>query len=161
MTALTDMLHKARAAVLRRGVPADDAEDLVQEAFLRLEGYERQNVVRSREAFLVSAAVNLSVDRARRTGRSPFDPATSAMDLGQVASDTAGPDEILCGRARLARLQDGFALLPERTRRMLIARRIDGLGFREIADREGVSVSAVEKQVARATLTLMKWMDGW
>jgi RNA polymerase sigma-70 factor (ECF subfamily) len=159
MTALTDMLRKARIAVLRRGVPADDAEDLVQEAFLRLEGYERDHMVRSKEAFLVSAAVNLSVDRARRAGRAPFDP--SAFELDQIASDGAGPDEILSGRIRLERLQEGMALLPERTRRMLIARRIEGLNYREIADREGATVSAVEKQVARATLTLMKWMDGW
>src|SRR5687768_8022270 len=110
MTALTDMLRKARTAVLRRGVPADDAEDLVQEAFLRLEGYEREHVVRSKEAFLVSAAVNLSVDRARRAGRAPFD--SSAFDLDTIPSDHAGPDEILSGRARLVRLQEGVARLP-------------------------------------------------
>jgi len=154
MNALGEMLRKARAAVLRRGVPSDEADDLVQEAFLRLEGYERANAVRSREAFLVSAAVNLTIDRARRQGRAPFD--RGATNLEAIAEDAAGPDEIISARARLRRLEDGMAQLPDRTRRILLSRRIDGVGYREIADAEGMSVSAVEKQVARATLTLMK-----
>jgi len=159
MTTLSDMLRKARTAVLRRGVPYDEADDLVQEAFLRLEGYERAHAVRSQEAFLVSTAVNLTIDRARRQKRSPFD--NVARNLESVPEDRAGPDEILSARARLSRLEDGMALLPERTRRILLSRRIDGTGYREIADAEGMSVSAVEKQVARATLTLMKWMHEW
>lgn len=32
MNALSEMLRKARTAVLRRGVPFDEADDLVQEA---------------------------------------------------------------------------------------------------------------------------------
>jgi RNA polymerase sigma-70 factor (ECF subfamily) len=159
MNALSEMLRKARTAVLRRGVPSDEADDLVQEAFLRLEGYERTNAVRSKEAFLVSAAVNLTIDRARRQKRSPFDQ--NAVNLDSVAEDAAGPDEIMVARARLRRLEDGMKQLPDRTRRILLSRRIDGIGYREIADAEGMSVSAVEKQVARATLTLMKWMHEW
>jgi DNA-directed RNA polymerase specialized sigma24 family protein len=61
----------------------------------------------------------------------------------------------------MRRLEDGMALLPDRTRRILLSRRIDGVGYREIADAEGMSISAVEKQVARATLTLMEWMHEW
>lgn len=159
MTALTDMLRKARSAVLRRGASVDDADDLVQEAFLRLEGYERDHVVRSREAFLVSAAVRLTIDQARRGLRSPFDSAW--VDPEAVSSALAGPDEIFSGRARLEHLRAGIEALPERTRRILVARRVEGQSFREIAEREGASVSAVEKQVARATLALMKWMEEW
>jgi RNA polymerase sigma-70 factor (ECF subfamily) len=159
MSTLSDMLRKARAAVLRRGVPHDEADDLVQEAFLRLEGYERAHAVQSKEAFLVSTAVNLTIDRARRQQRSPFDPA--ARDFETVAEDRAGPDEILAARTRLRRLEEGMAQLPERTRRILLSRRLDGTGYREIAAAEGMSVSAVEKQVARATLSLMKWMQEW
>jgi DNA-directed RNA polymerase specialized sigma24 family protein len=71
---LADMLAKARRAVLRRGVPEQDADELVQEAFLRIERYERAQRARSREALLVTAAVNLSIDRHRRDARAPFPP---------------------------------------------------------------------------------------
>ena len=159
MSALTEMLRKARAAVLRRGVARDDADDLVQEAFLRLEGYEREHEVRSREAFLVSTAVNLSIDQGRRAARVP---ATIFADaLAALPSPDATPDVVLAGRQRLAHLREGIEQLPEGTRRILLARRIDNLSFKAIAEREGLTVSAVEKRVARATLMLMQWMDGW
>lgn len=153
------MLQKARRAVMRRGVPDDEADDLVQEAFVRLEGYRRRHAVQSREAFLVSTAVNLSIDRARRRERSPFDELT--RDLESVPAAIAGPDELLSARARLKRLEEGIAQLPERTRRILLMRRLDGADYRRIAEAEQMSVAAVEKQVARATLNLMKWMQEW
>ncbi len=159
MNALTEMLRKARAAVLRRGVARDEADDLVQEAFLRLEGYERAHEVRSREAFLISTAVNLSIDQGRRAARTPA--VGFAEALAALPSTDAAPDEVLAGRQRLAHLREGIAQLPEGTRRILLARRIDNLSFKAIAAREGMSVSAVEKRVARATLMLMQWMDGW
>jgi len=159
MNALSEMLRKARAAVLRKGVPQDEVDDLVQEAFLRLEGYERTNAVRSKEAFLVSAAVNLTIDWARRQKRSPFEH--GATNIDNIVEDAVAPDEVIVARARLRRLEDGIAQLPDRTRRILLSRRIDGIGYREIADAEGMSISAVEKQVARATLSLMKWMHEW
>jgi RNA polymerase sigma-70 factor (ECF subfamily) len=151
---------KARLAIVRRGVPADDADDHVQEAFLRLERYEREHEVQSREAFVMRAAANLTVDRARRSMASPIGP-IGELDLAEIASPDALPDEQAESRARLAHLEKGLAALPEQVRRILLMRRMDGLSFKEIAVAEGLSVSAVEKKVARATLTLMKWMDGW
>ncbi len=40
-------------------------------------------------------------------------------------------------------------------------RRLDNLSYAEIAEAEGMTVAAVEKQVARATLQLMEWMEEW
>ena len=44
---------------------------------------------------------------------------------------------------------------------MLLSQRLEGLSYAEIAHRHGVSVSAVEKQIARSVLFLMDWMEGW
>lgn len=153
------MMDKARRALLRRGILNQDAEDLVQEAFLRVEEYERRQEVRSREALLVTAAVNLSMDRARRRRDSPF--VDVAGELLAVADQTPAPDEIVRAQARLRRAAEGLNSLPEKTRRILLSRRLDGLSFKDIAAAESMTVAAVEKQVARATLELMKWMDGW
>jgi RNA polymerase sigma-70 factor (ECF subfamily) len=160
MSALMTIWHKAHGIVVRKGVPVDDADELVQEAFLKLERYERDHDVRSKEAFVVAAAINLAIDRSRRALRRQTDP-MDASEFDTMISEDVPVDEAMESRARLDRLQAGLATLPEKTRRILLARRLDGLGFREIAAQEGDSVSAVEKQVARATLVLMKWMDGW
>jgi RNA polymerase sigma-70 factor (ECF subfamily) len=154
------MWRKAKLAIVRRGVPVDEADDLVQEAFLRLEKYERDHEVQSREAFVMRAAANLTVDRARRAAANPVGPA-GELNLADIAAAEALPDEQAESRARLEHLELGLAALPEQARRILLLRRIDGLSFKEIAATEGLSVSAVEKKVARATLALMKWMDGW
>lgn len=151
---------KARLAVVRRGVPNDEADDLVQEAFLRLQGYERDHEVQSKEAFVMRAAVNLTVDRARRVAASPV-ALIGELSLTEIEAPEALPDEQAESRAKLRHLEKGLAALPEHVRRILLLRRIDNLSFKEIAMAEGLSVSAVEKKVARATLTLMKWMDGW
>lgn len=160
MTAtIHQMLQKARRAVLRRGVPYDDADDLVQEAYLRVEQFERKHKARSQEALLVSAAVNLSIDRARRQSRSPF--AEPDCDLLSIADATPLPDEIVRAQDQLRHAAEGLDQLNEETRRMLLSHRIDGLTYDEIGQREGMNPKAVQKRVLRATLFLLKWMDEW
>lgn len=151
---------KTKLAVVRQGVPPQDADDLVQEAFLRLGRYEQDHEVHSREAFVMRAAANLIVDRSRRMAVSPVG-AGNELDLSAIAATDPLPDEQAESQARLDHLKEGLAALPEPVRRVLLMRRIDGMSFREIAIAENLSVNAVEKRVARATLSLMIWMDQW
>ena len=158
MASLEEIMAKAKAVLRRRGASVDDAHDLVQEAFVRINDYERSRSVQSREAIFVRTAINLSLDQARRQKRAPFSPSFSWTD---IADSTPLPDEAMLQRARLQHLQAGIQQLNERTRRILLCKRLEGLSTQEIADQENMSCAAIEKQVARATLTLMKWMDGW
>lgn len=155
---LKRVARKVRVALLRRGVAYDEVEDLVQEAFLKVEQYERSQQVRSREAMVMKAAVNLSIDKARREARAPFIDRDDVQGLADLVPD---PEQIVREQSRLHHAAKGLNSLPERARRILLMRRLDGLKYDEIAECEGMSVAAVEKQVARATLKLMKWMDGW
>ncbi len=148
-----------RSLIVRRGVGPDEADDIIQEAFARLEAYTQAKEVCSREAFLMRTAQNLVRDRARRARVAPFE--NVSLDLELVADGSPQPDEIVQGRERLRRAQTGLDRLDEVSRRCLLARRIDELSFGEIAAREGMTVAAVEKRVARAVLFLVRWMDGW
>lgn len=56
---------RVRAALVRRGRSVHDADDLVQEAWVRLACYEREQTVAKPEAFLMRTALNLSVDAYR------------------------------------------------------------------------------------------------
>jgi len=159
MRSLKDMLEKARRAVLRKGVLTQDADDLIQEAFLRVQAYEQREIVKSREAMLVTTAVNLSRDKARRRRHAPF--VDVASDFMPVPDDKPSAEEAMQAQARLRRAAEGLDRLPERTRRILLSRRLDGTSFEEIARREGMTPAAVQKQIIRATLELKKWMDGW
>ena len=153
------LLAKARAVLVKRGVSPDDAEDLVHEAFLRMRRYEEAHVVQSREAVLIKTAINISIDAVRQSRRSLFVGAPDTIE--RVVDLAPGPEAVARARARLRHARIGLDHLPERSRRILLSRRLDDVGVAEIAQREGMTVAAVEKQIARATLRLMEWMDGW
>ena len=152
------MLEKARRAVLRRGLSREDADEIVHEAFIKVDAYAQAQEVHSHEGLLVSTAINLSIDNQRRNARSPF---AQHPNVQLVSSNDPDPADILEARAKLEHLSAGLADLNERTRRILLLRRLDNLSYAEIAEREEMSVAAVEKHVARATLKLMQWMESW
>lgn len=149
---------RIRAALMRRGRSAQDAEDLVQEAWVRLACYERDQAVEQPEAFMMRTALNMSID-AHRT-RVSHGEEVQPEDV--VLLDTApGTEAIVLGRERIARLEQCLARLGDKPREMLLAHRVDGLTYREIADQHGLSISTVEKHIAKATLQLATWMEGW
>ncbi|MGH6781447.1 MAG: sigma-70 family RNA polymerase sigma factor, partial [Sphingomonadaceae bacterium] len=69
--------------------------------------------------------------------------------------------EMLQLRQRLERVRLGLAELSPRTRQIFLMHRIDGLKYREIADELGITMSAVEKHIAKAALFLAEWTEGW
>ncbi len=154
-----DLTLRLRAAMRRRGNSPEDAEDLVQDAFLRYQQTPDREVVRDPAGFIARTAMNLSVDWRRRRMRSPI----SAAPLDSFEYRDGAPDagEVLRARERLKRLNEGLLVLSARSRRILLAQRLEGLTYPEIAGREGISVSAVEKHIARALAFLTDWMDGW
>lgn len=155
MATLADILAKARRAVLRQGIADQDADELVQEAFLKVEKYQRTHEVQSQEALLVTAAVNLSIDRQRSRSRMPIAEGVELYEIPDAAPD---PARIVEARARLRQVAAGLDELSERTRRILLKRRLENMSYSEIAASEDMSVAAVEKLVARATLQLVAWM---
>lgn len=147
------------ALLKKRGISDSDAEELVQEAFLRLLQYRKDNEVGREEGFLVRTAVNLSIDANRRARR--FDVVSEPVDDLLLVDEAPDPERVAIGRSRLEHLVSGFERLDPKTRAMVKARRIEGLSMREIALRDGVSVSAVEKRIAKAMLFLSAWMRNY
>jgi RNA polymerase sigma-70 factor (ECF subfamily) len=142
----------------RLRLPAD-AEDHLQEAFIRVEQYRKKASVRSEEALLVRVAANLGRDDERRSRRLQDEPAETL--LRNFLCDAPIQDEVLEARQRLERANAGLMRLSPRTREVFLLHRVDGLKHREIAARLGISTSAVEKHVAKAALHLAEWMEGW
>lgn len=155
-TGWRNLLRMVRRATRNR----DDAEDLLHTAFVRLSEYGKSAEIRNPSAFLVRTAVNLAVDEQRhRHVRNELDD--SADYLIAISDDQPLQSEALAARERLKRVEAGLAMLSPRTREIFLMHRIDGLKYREIAERLGITVSAVEKQVAKASLFLAGWVEGW
>ena len=59
-------------------------------------------------------------------------------------------DRVLQAREEIAQVVRALEELPERTRDIFLMRRYEGLAYGDIAERLGISVSAIEKHVAKA-----------
>jgi RNA polymerase sigma factor (sigma-70 family) len=149
---------RVRAALMRRGRTMHDADDLVQEAWVRLACYEREQTVAQPEAFLMRTALNLSID-AHRARVSHGEEVL--LDEVVLVDTTPSAEATLLGRERMARMVVCLGRLNEKTRHIFLAHRVDGMSYQEIAREQNLSISAVEKHVAKATLQVTSWMEGW
>ncbi|HEY1128894.1 MAG TPA: sigma-70 family RNA polymerase sigma factor [Roseateles sp.] len=153
-----DVFARVRGALRRRGQTEHEAEDLVQEAWLRLVRYEERQPVEQPEAFLMRAALNLSIDVHRTAvGRGEH----VLLEDVLLIDTTPSIEAVVLARERMARLATGVSRLTERTREIFVANRVDGLSPTEIAKRYGISVATVHQHLAKATLRLTEWMEGW
>ena len=139
------------------GRSREDAEDLIQEAFLRLHIYCQTHEVREQEAFLVRTVRNLSVDSHRRAHRELYveDP-VETLPLVDVR---LAPDEDVAVQQRLDRVRAVLDALKPRTREVFLMHRVEGYSSAQIAEHFEISVSAVEKHIARAVLALMSIVE--
>lgn len=146
--------------VVRATRGSAQAEDYLHSAFLRLEDYRKANEVQNPAGFLVRTAVNIAADEARRPSARNLEP-RPVEELLEITDSAPLADEVLAARTRLERVKAGLAQLSPRTREIFLMHRVEGLKYREIAAELGITVSAVEKHVAKAALFLAEWVEGW
>ncbi len=121
------------------------AEDLVQEAFLKL--WEKCAVVLPEKArsFLYTIANNLMIDQQRRKKvilkhRQQLNPMATPPDAGYL----------LEMQEFKIRLESVIDRMPEKSRIVFLLNRIEKKTYTEIAAQLGIGVKAVEKRMHRA-----------
>jgi RNA polymerase sigma factor (sigma-70 family) len=152
---LSAVLLANRGALLRflraRGA-GDDAEDVMQDLWLKVDRLEAEGPIADPRAYLFRMADNLMHDRVRaamrRTNREHAWGGTG-NDNGEL-DDTPSAERALAARQRLRRVELALATLGERSQAIFRRFRIDGVTQVRIAQEEGISVSAVEKHLQRA-----------
>jgi RNA polymerase sigma factor (sigma-70 family) len=144
---------------LRRVRDASEAEDLTQQALLRLMGSVHRGEVENIEPFLFTIAANLVRDHHRRAMRRSVDTTVSVDEslidaLTEELVEDRSPERVLIGRQTVADVLRALDELGERTRDIFILFRLENMKQRDIAALYGISQSTVEKHVARAVLHL-------
>lgn len=130
---------------------ADAAEDIAQEAFVRL---LRQDLPEEEvRPWLFTVAMNLVRDRARKTERRQR-LLTGAPPL---VKPTTLPDEDVERTERILRVRDVLEQLSERDRQLLLMRE-EGFKYDEIAQVVGVAPASVGTLIARA---LRRFVDAF
>jgi RNA polymerase sigma-70 factor (ECF subfamily) len=136
-----------------RGKRREDAEDLIQEAFLRLEKYCQQgNTVENAEAFLTRTMLNLSVSDHRH--ERPYLEGRTSLDSEILCDPAPTPDEVFAAEQRLQQIQAILDRVSQRTREAYFLHRLGGFSYAEIAKRFNCSVSLIEKHIASAATAI-------
>ena len=152
------------AFFMRRAASRADAEDLVQEVFIRLLARGGADI-ESADSFVFAIAGNLLRDRARmaQTRRaSAHDPVDTAFDTDHVDDalvEHCAPDRVLLDKERLHLVTRALEDLGERTRNIFVLYRLENMRRRDIAALYGITVSAVEKHIAKALDHLMTRLE--
>jgi RNA polymerase sigma-70 factor (ECF subfamily) len=154
--ALVDRLGPRLMAFCLRLTGGDraEAEEIVQEAFLRLwlkaPGWDAAGAARL-STWLGRVAANLAIDRHRRAKRqAPLETAEAVPDPAPGALDA------LIAADRRAALRAALDALPARQRQAVVLRHVAGYSNPDIAAAMGIGVEAVESLTARGRRELAR-----
>lgn len=154
MGRLPQYFGKLQKILVRRGRTREEAEDLIQQAFLKLQEYcERGGEVRQPEGFLVRTVLRLAINARRDEHRNLY-VATQVEELTHLVDTGPTPDEVLAHDQCLQRMREALNGLNHRTRTIFLMHRHNEMSYSQIAQHVGVSVSAVEKHIASALAAL-------
>jgi len=138
-------------AYIRRWIAdAAEAEDILQESLFELVvAYRMMQPVEQAGAWLARVARNRIIDRFRRAAARPTpavpadedDAAGNLADLLPAAD--GGPEAAVMRGILLAEIEAALAELPPEQREVFMAQELEGVSFRELAQRSGVSINTL------------------
>ena len=144
---------------LRRVSHRWDAQDLVQEVYLRLlrNGQDDASDVRNPEAYLFTVAANLVKEHAQMKQRAPISSEGLEDVIERLATPCdAGADvDRALRRERLATL---IGRLSPKCRAVLVMHYRDDLSYREIAEQLSISTNMVKKYIVKGLATCRQGM---
>ena len=138
-----------------KGANASEAEDLTQEAFLRLWRDCAKVPFEKAKGFLFAVAVNLFLDEKKHE-----QVVIRFQRQATEEVETETPHFQLETRELHDRLERAIAQLPENQRIVFLMNRMDKLTYAEIAEHLGLSVKAVEKRMSKALVELRQILKG-
>jgi len=137
----------------RRVGSNEDADDLVQDVFGRLAA-QNLDTIANIQGYVFQIAANVLRDRARRAQvRGILTPVPDGFDVEDEAAFS--PERVLQSKEALKVMVAAIYELPEKVRIVFSHYHFDGVAQVEIARRMGISLSTVEKHMAKANSHLL------
>jgi RNA polymerase sigma-70 factor (ECF subfamily) len=143
-----------RARLRRMNIHGLEVDDVIQEVYARIVSQPSLEAIRYPLQYAARTAMGIVIDHIRRTRVVPIN-AVENLDHLEIVSPAASPEEQMEFREEVAEVASLLAQLPDRTREILVLRRIEGLSQRQVAEQLGISVKTVEKHMAQGVASLM------
>jgi len=141
------MLYRVAYSVIRN---AAEAEDIVQEAFLRvLRHKEKLNEIRDARVWLVRIAWNLALDRKRRAKTRPETEDIDAHARTLTTAERRADQEVISSQ-ECARILGLIDRLPKKEREALLLSAVEELSTTEIAAICSTTESSIRSRIFRA-----------
>ncbi|MFC5862747.1 RNA polymerase sigma factor [Acidicapsa dinghuensis] len=138
VTAHASLMHKIALSVTRN---SDDAEDIVQEAFLQLYRTTGWPQIADHRAYLARVTWRIAIrHRPKPAGELPFN----------LPANSAGPEQEVIHRQAESTLHELIDRLPEKLRQPLVLMAIEELTSPEVAAILGIPEGTVRRRVHTA-----------
>lgn len=163
--AIVQERSRLRSFIRKRVADAEDAEDILQDAFYELvEAFHLMRPVEHIGPWLFRVARNRIIDLYRKKK-----PERSTNELIEVAdggglvefqdflpSPDAGPEAVYARGVLLDELDDALDELPEEQREVFIQHEVEGRSFKKIAAESGVAANTLISRKHYAVLQLRR-----
>jgi RNA polymerase sigma-70 factor (ECF subfamily) len=151
----------AYGLALRIAGDADAADDVVQEAFLRIwRRADRYDPERgTARPWVLRLVRNLAIDRLRSTGARARAERASGAEV-PVREGPEGPEELAAQAERGQSIRSALAALPPEQRRAIEIAYFEGLSHSEIAAREQTPLGTVKTRIRDGVLRLRAHFQG-
>lgn len=167
MTTLADcrpQVENLVARILRRRKDDPDVQDCTNETLRRVLEHHGPPARDALVPWVLGIARHVSLDalraeyrrRARTAGAVHDHAGCSATEdlVARLPDPTLDPESLAEQRQGVQRLEAALECLPAQQRVALLALHVEGLGYREVAERMGVPVATIGTWVLRARQTL-------
>jgi len=152
------------AFIRRRIADAAEAEDVLQDTLYELVvAYRMTRPVEQAGAWLTRVARNRIIDRFRRKSRERLTgpPATEDEEHDEAFEDLlpdsdGGAESSVIRELLLEEIEAALEELPHEQREVFVAHELDGLSFKELSARSGVSVNTLLSRKRYAVLHLQQ-----
>lgn len=135
----------------------EDVEDIAQESFLKVLEAGSKGHIRYPKAYLYRTARNLAFNSLATKANKVVDSIEDFIDPDVLVKSSTLEDGIAEQR-RFELFCRAAAELPEQCRRVLILRKVYGFTQQEVAEQLGITISTIEKHLAKGMVRCSQFM---
>jgi len=135
-----------------------DIDDVLQDTYLKAYRAERERVIHTPKAFLFRVARNAALKENERKSRQIVESIEDFDGSGVIYNENAVENQAEA-RQRLRLFCDSVLEMSPQVRRAFLMRKVYGLSYKDIAVQLSLSISTVEKHVAKGLVVCSAYME--